>query len=143
MGWQYRCFVEDCEKICANPQKRRMHLIDKHLFPKNYDFFIVNTGIDRRSSMLRTHRRGSSAASRNLRRDSRTYGTTKIPLLSDERNQGIPLSSHQTQEESSSSSTNQEAPDVDNLTTSMSALRFVPASVRFGRGGRRGGLSSS
>lgn len=31
---QYGCFVEDCEKKCSTPQKRRMHLVDKHMFPK-------------------------------------------------------------------------------------------------------------
>lgn len=30
----YGCFVEDCERKCSTPQKRRMHLIDKHMFPK-------------------------------------------------------------------------------------------------------------
>jgi hypothetical protein len=36
-------------------------MIDKHSFPKDYDFFVVNNGIDRRNSMLRPqHRRGGS-----------------------------------------------------------------------------------
>ena len=30
----YACFVEDCERKCSTPQKRRLHLIDKHGFPK-------------------------------------------------------------------------------------------------------------
>ena len=30
----YGCFVEDCERKCSTPQKRRLHLIDKHGFPK-------------------------------------------------------------------------------------------------------------
>ena len=40
---------------------------------------------------------------------------------------------------------NQSAPDVeiDELTSDLSSLKFVPPSVRFGRGGRRGGLSRS
>ena len=33
--------------------------------------------------------------------------------------------------------------DVDELASTMSALKFVPPSIRFGRGGRRGGLSRS
>jgi hypothetical protein len=36
-------------------------MIDKHQFPKDYDFFVVNNGIDKRNSMLRPqHRRGGS-----------------------------------------------------------------------------------
>ena len=31
--------------------------------------------------------------------------------------------------------------EMENLTDTMSALKFVPSSVRFGRGGRRAGLS--
>ncbi|KAG2017135.1 hypothetical protein GB937_005733 [Aspergillus fischeri] len=31
---QYSCFIEDCDRKCSTPQKRRMHLIDKHMFPK-------------------------------------------------------------------------------------------------------------
>ncbi|KAI9677462.1 MAG: hypothetical protein M1817_006416 [Caeruleum heppii] len=60
----YRCFVEDCDRKCSTPQKRRRHMIDKHLFPRNYDFFIINDGVDGRSSMLRTrgHQRRNSAA---------------------------------------------------------------------------------
>ncbi|KAF2222485.1 hypothetical protein BDZ85DRAFT_176551, partial [Elsinoe ampelina] len=49
----YACFVEGCDKVCATWQKRRLHLQDKHMFPRNYDFFIVNDGLDGRRSMLR------------------------------------------------------------------------------------------
>lgn len=59
---QYGCLVPHCDRLCSTPQKRRLHCIDKHQFPRNYDFFIVNDGIDRRTSMLRPpHRRRSSA----------------------------------------------------------------------------------
>ncbi|KAF2641841.1 hypothetical protein P280DRAFT_468349 [Massarina eburnea CBS 473.64] len=57
----FACFLADCDRFCSSPHKRRLHCIDKHHFPRNYDFFIVNDGIDRRSSMLRSpHRRRSS-----------------------------------------------------------------------------------
>ncbi|PGH23398.1 hypothetical protein AJ80_02508 [Polytolypa hystricis UAMH7299] len=49
----FGCFVEGCERKCSTPQKRRMHLIDKHMFPRTYNFFIVNDGIDKHSSLLR------------------------------------------------------------------------------------------
>ena len=56
----YGCFVEDCDKKCSTPQKRRLHLIDKHAFPKIYKFRVVDKGIDHASSMLqesKSHRR--------------------------------------------------------------------------------------
>ena len=33
--------------------------------------------------------------------------------------------------------------DLEIITSSMSALKFVPPSIRFGRGGKRGGFSRS
>ena len=30
----YGCLVEGCDRKCSSPQKRRLHLIDKHGFPK-------------------------------------------------------------------------------------------------------------
>ena len=30
----YQCFVEGCQRLCSTPQKRRLHVIDKHGFPK-------------------------------------------------------------------------------------------------------------
>ncbi|OJD15510.1 hypothetical protein AJ78_04241 [Emergomyces pasteurianus Ep9510] len=58
----FACFVEGCDRKCSTGQKRRLHLIDKHQFPRLYNFSIVNTGIDQYNSMLKggkapTHRR--------------------------------------------------------------------------------------
>ena len=50
----FACFVEGCDKVCLTRQKRNMHLVDKHCFPRDYDFFIINDGIDHRSSLLRS-----------------------------------------------------------------------------------------
>lgn len=152
----YRCFVMDCDKICSTPQKRRMHLIDKHMFPKNYDFFIVNSGIDKRSSMLRTrHRRPSSAASRALYREHQANGGSKSSMpaeketkeaLMDPAMPSIPTAIEPTSIRSGKASGAQENPsdvDMDSLSSTLNALKFVPPSVRFGRGGRKGGFSRS
>lgn len=126
-----------------------MHLIDKHMFPKNYDFFIVDDGLDpsKRGSMLRPeYRRGSrvggpkSGKSRDVGVDNGVEaGAPKacgVNHGSDQESQSAtpspdaelaPLSAHSHKEE-----------DVDMLTSSISALRFVPSSVRFGRHGRGG-----
>ena len=164
-GTKYQCFVEGCDKVCSTPQKRRMHLTDKHVFPKvstspelaiplvtqanvgqNYDFQIVNTGIDKRSSMLRARpRKDSSAASRAFQHEQRKNSTEASP------NHGLEprntLESPAAQNSNGSDGTSSHSPslhaDVDELTSTMSALKFVPPSVHFGRGGRRGGLSRS
>ncbi|KAF9169477.1 hypothetical protein BGX21_001326 [Mortierella sp. AD011] len=41
----YRCFVDGCDRLCSAPDKRRRHLIDKHQYPKSFNFNIVVTGI--------------------------------------------------------------------------------------------------
>ncbi|KAJ6110536.1 zinc finger protein [Penicillium sp. IBT 16267x] len=116
----YGCFVETCERKCSTPQKRRLHLVDKHLFPRSYNFYIINDGIDKQTSLLRpmtsdrTRRRISTASISSvnegrLRRRSSASQTIPPPI------QAKPL-----------------APDdmeIDDLERSMSALRFVPSSV--------------
>lgn len=140
----YRCFVEDCEKVCSNPQKRRMHLLAKHFFPKDYDFFIVNDGIDKRSSMLRTrHRRGSSAASRAAYRGQKQF--TPQEVNRDAEPKGISreeLSNRLSAGKDDAANPASQSQDMDDLTSTMSALQFVPPSVRFGRAeGRATGLA--
>lgn len=138
-----------------------MHLIDKHMFPKNYDFFVVNVGIDKRSSMLRTrHRRPSSAASRALYREHQANGGSKssgppeketkeatmepvmpfIPTLAEPT--VVEPTSFQS-EKASRTQKNASDADMDGLSSTLSALKFVPPSVRFGRGGRKSGFSRS
>ena len=148
--------MDDCDKICSTPQKRRMHLIDKHMFPKNYEFLVVNLGIDKRSSMLRSRRqRPGSISSEIFSYNQQANGglrssDTEQPIL-EIRSSGNQLSAlplvekpvlSQAASPSSGPSKSSQA-DFEDLTTKMSALKFVPPSVRFGRGGRRGGLSRS
>ncbi|CAL8582140.1 hypothetical protein XPA_007812 [Xanthoria parietina] len=148
----YRCFVEDCDKVCSTLQKRRMHLQDKHFFPRDYDYFIVNDGIDKRSSMLRTrHRRASSAASRALHRNQKNGGVQQeqqSPLqgaahIQDTKGPDLERisSSDPPGEDAAGTSPASRNRDMEELTSTMSALKFVPPSVRFGRGGRAAGLS--
>ncbi|CZT50229.1 uncharacterized protein RSE6_11174 [Rhynchosporium secalis] len=139
----YSCFVEDCDKKCSTPQKRRMHLVDKHMFPKDYDFYIVNDGIDRRSSMLRSgkHRRRSSAAQHMTEIERGRRRSSAIQVASAEN--GDVAEEKESSDESSvgSPASSKEDIDMDGLSGAMSSLKFVPPSVRFGRGrgrGRRG-----
>lgn len=65
----FACFVGGCEKVCADWKKRRSHLVDKHGFPRNYDFLVVDSGVDGKRSMLRAgvDGRGHRASSRERR----------------------------------------------------------------------------
>ena len=53
-----------CEKVTLTPQKRRLHLIDKHGYPRSYYFQIVETGQGKRMSLLKG---GESGAGRRRR----------------------------------------------------------------------------
>ncbi|KAI9837475.1 MAG: hypothetical protein M1819_007123 [Sarea resinae] len=216
----YSCFLPTCDRVCSSPAKRRLHLIDKHLFPRNYEFRVVNDGIDKRNSLLRcakihNQRRRSSAATRSYyqrehaaklagqelaqsadgidaangrRRDAlaATAGvTTKAPPMPDEvartseteedEDEGSASDSDSDSEATSPPQTPQRTSQprkisaspksplslssskkqnyvsrhegngdatMQDITTSMSALNFVPPSVRFGRrgGGRNAGF---
>ena len=149
-----------------------MHCIDKHQFPRNYDFFIINDGIDRRNSMLRpTHRRRSSTmtstASNPGRRRGESFasaaddgmdlvqdeveGEAKSQQQRDSRSSQVKLHgrggfSHPqgtgrgrgSHDQAALSSTIPNADAVDKLASSMSALHFIPHSVRMARGRGRG-----
>ncbi|KAJ5360674.1 Zinc finger C2H2 [Penicillium concentricum] len=111
----FGCFIEDCERKCSTPQKRRLHLIDKHMFPRSYNFYVVNDGIDTQTSMLRpmnSHRRRistSSALEGRLRRRSSSQSNPPAAAIPEKKSPN--------------------EMDIDELEKSMSALKFVPASV--------------
>ncbi|KAF2492133.1 hypothetical protein BU16DRAFT_529501 [Lophium mytilinum] len=160
----YACFVSDCDRLCSTPHKRRLHLIDKHQFPKYYDFFVINDGLDKRNSLLRTghHRRRSSTATTT----ARARAASNANVSAEKKEKDVEELEGDEEERSSDEGEDEEEKeveegvperianvkgkgkadaDVDNITASMSALKFVPKSVRFGRGrGRgRGGFAAS
>lgn len=155
----FSCFVEDCEKVCRDWKKRRSHLVDKHGFPRNYDFLVVERGIDGRKSMLRPgvdeegHRRssrergerGSSVATESTLATEVTDGSQ--PAVSEEGEDagGVkrsePSKESQSVEKQPKSSTANTA--MYDITKSMSSLQFVPRSVTFGKRKGKSGFAKS
>ncbi|KAI1378192.1 hypothetical protein F4677DRAFT_385804 [Hypoxylon crocopeplum] len=134
----YSCFVEGCDRKCRTPQKRRSHLIDKHMYPKNYFFAVTKEGVDGRQSLLLEggHRRRRSSTATNgsgpkgaARRQS--LQQTEAPKSTAEE----PIAEEPKAKPSKAVSPPAEAPDteMEDLAGAMSALQFVPTSVRFGR----------
>lgn len=41
----YACLIKECGILCANPAERRMHMIQDHVFPKDYSFGVISKGI--------------------------------------------------------------------------------------------------
>ncbi|KAK3375172.1 hypothetical protein B0H63DRAFT_482070 [Podospora didyma] len=172
----YSCFVEGCERKCSTPQKRRMHLIDKHMYPKNFFFAVTKEGIDGRQSLLleggESHRRRRSSvatiattAANSRRRKPPSSSAFNPPSPSGEGSSSLAErpemtdseavdAKHQPREDAAAGSqqgnagnSSREKPaaasDVEmaDLVDAMSSLRFIPPSVRFGRGGKKTGFS--
>jgi hypothetical protein len=144
-----------------------MHLIDKHMYPKNYFFAITKAGIDGRRSLLLDNRQQQQGPSTDIKQpkqdsaaeDSTTAATT--PPEPSTQPQPVDIVTDQDQRPTESTNTSQQPrelpveesdqaqlggqPDAEmaDLTEAVSALRFVPTSVRFGRGRGRRGFSRS
>jgi hypothetical protein len=146
----YGCFVEDCDRKCSTPQKRRLHLIDKHMFPKTYNFRIIDQGIDNVSSMLREGRRRTIStvnechgagrhrrkASSQLQNQPSDVGRVKIDAESTRddtecrKSSFGPCYADTLSQGTAPGQLHKDSPaDLDSLTKSLSALRFVPVSV--------------
>jgi hypothetical protein len=129
----FGCFVEDCERKCSTPQKRRLHLIDKHAFPKFYNFRIIDQGIDGRRTMLKepkSHRRRVSTANEPADVAVRRRRASSQLVNGESHSSPTPTTTaidggHTQHRQPPGASSN----DVEELEHSMSALRFVPPSV--------------
>jgi hypothetical protein len=113
-----------------------MHLIDKHMYPKNFFFAVTKDGIDGRRSMLLEgghRRRRSSVAVVTTSAKAQPNGQ----VVSGSKAAADPAEAEETNQNSSSP---KQKPDVvmEDLAGAMSALQFVPPSIRFGRGGKAG-----
>lgn len=136
----YSCFVEGCERKCMTPQKRRLHLIDKHKYPHNYFFAVTKDGIDGKCSLLieASRRRRSSAGSQSQAKELRRRANTLEKEASQPDDKSQPSQPSTTADKGKAKPEKADT-DMADLTGAMSALQFVPSSVRFGRG--RAGFS--
>lgn len=156
----YACFVEGCDKVCSEWKKRRSHLVDKHGFPKKYDFLVVDHGIDGRRSMLRPgidaegHRKSSRERTRSRSSATEADQTTEATKAGEAAASSVEEAEKQSSETKAEPSKKAEASDgnsadannnnsMDELTSGMSALRMVPRSVTFGKRKGRSGFAKS
>lgn len=147
----YACFAEDCDEKCSSPRERTMHLMDEHMFPKNYDFHVVKDGIDRKTSMLREEkperkRRRSLTLEKKSKVQSAEWTTKGVRTVMDidqRETKTVELNLLKTQplappapelDAIGPSTAPDEAMEIEDLVGAMSALRFLPPSVRFGKG---------
>lgn len=124
---QYSCFVEGCERKCLTAHKRRMHLIDKHIYPKNFFFAVTTEGIDGRRSLLTDgghHQRRSFVSAKQ---NSASPAACAPGRPRPEQNPQSSVLPKQMQHDVASEG-------LAELAEAMSHLKFVPSSIRFGRG---------
>ncbi|CCU79586.1 unnamed protein product [Blumeria hordei] len=138
----YKCFVEDCIRTCSTPQKRRLHLIDKHMFPKEYDFKIVNNGIGNRISLLQ-NRKGRSESLTSLQSPvgiEKNKGKRQVVKgsLFKEETSNKTTNSQNAKEDLGPTSNTTEDLDMEHISKAMSALKFVPSTIKFGGRARAG-----
>lgn len=145
----FACFVEGCEKVCGEWQKRRRHLVDKHGFPRNYDFFVVDAGVDGRWSMLRpgVDGKGHRKSSRE-RKGSEGTEATLATSVSEGDGGGVGVNDDEVEnadvgEVSAVKEKPRSRSAVDDLTSSMSSLKMVPRSITFGKRKGRTGFATS
>ncbi|KAI0024655.1 hypothetical protein F4780DRAFT_546773 [Xylariomycetidae sp. FL0641] len=136
----YSCFVDGCERKCRTPYKRRNHLIDKHMYPKNYFFALTRDGIDGRQSLLmdggHRRRRSSTATAASSTKATARHQSLRQSEPSKPAAQNPDDGVNQELKPLSDESTETRArPDIEmeDLTSAMSALQFIPHSVKFGR----------
>jgi hypothetical protein len=122
------------------PQKRRLHLIDKHMYPKNFFFAVTRDGVDGRRSMLLEggHRqRRSSTTAMHARRNS---VIKSVRADQNDEDQHRSADGNITQDPSPVRSNGSDA-EMDGLAGALSSLKFVPRGLQFGRGGGKAGFA--
>ncbi|RHZ47456.1 hypothetical protein Glove_579g18 [Diversispora epigaea] len=138
----YECYVEGCQKLFYLPKKRRLHLIDKHNFPKTFNFSITLTGIVPFSIRKnQCYKKKKNQFSQKKNRSSELIQTElhKDSQISSENITNISPSSPSPN--SFNNENSKEEVKISDLTESMKKLKMpnVPKAISFGRGHRANG----
>jgi len=163
----FTCFVETCDGTFTTPKGRRLHLIDAHKYPKEYYFSVTTKGV---GDILNKWGQGASLLRKEWKtREPREKknedamdvepkeASPRSSISSDERAPVTPtdaIKPDTTLSQVSSpgaiqpirpitqadTKTSTPRSDLDDLTSGLSSLTLVPRSIRFGRGGRSGGM---
>ncbi|KAG6909362.1 hypothetical protein DXG01_000801 [Tephrocybe rancida] len=141
----FACHLVSCPRLFSAPKTRRLHLIQAHGYPKEYFFSVTNKGV---GGLLKKWGEGASL----IRGEWKARGTKSDDGdLEDEDNDndnddmdgrhadhndahghdGYPrkIDSHSKVDDT-----------LDGLADTMGSLSLVPPSIRFGRGGKKGGF---
>jgi len=152
----FACHLASCPKLFSTPKTRRLHLIQAHGFPKEYFFAVTNKGVGgllkkwgEGASLIRGHWKGrpsedSGVSGHDKGGEAGESDTAEVQSVtmdedSDQVGDATPrnrpaehLKGHEAERKLDN--------NIDALADSMSSLSLVPPSIRFGRGGKRGGF---
>jgi hypothetical protein len=156
----YGCLLEDCDKMCSDVKKRRLHCIDKHGFPRNFDFTVIMDGIKKgQKTMLRpetamrkqTSEEITTESGRNDPKQPKVGGNaTKVESTRREPVQLVPRPNAKSKRPSqalgskaseqkhgsqkrSSGRENEQSSDMAEMVSSMAALQFTPRAVQLNK----------
>jgi hypothetical protein len=138
------------------PKARRLHLIQAHNYPKEYFFAVTNKGV---GGLLEKWGEGVSLIRRewkpremgtkgdegmDLDQENETDEETAIKVDKPEDDRGLSQKRRPTLPEQHSkhgrAHSQSDGGGVDDLVNNFNSLNLVPTSIRFGRGGRKGGF---
>ena len=122
---------------------RRLHLIDKHRYPKTFPFDIVATGslsFEEQQRRQRRYRAKQKQEQRNAmtvdNNDVKRSLPKKENIMDLDRNNKLSLKQPQPQLKQQQDISSPSSMDLDQLTNQMSRL-MIPRSITFGRGAKR------
>ena len=132
------CLVEGCDKVCWTWSRRRLHVIDKHHFPRDYDFSVINDGIDNKTSTLQNAELGLPYELSSKRADWVTKESQEDEQTVSAEGRSPSQHTLKPDQEDKSHLEPSHAPDKDlttrdryeSLVDSMASLKFIPNSVR-------------
>ncbi|KAJ8695432.1 hypothetical protein PTI98_008036 [Pleurotus ostreatus] len=153
----FACHLASCPRLFSTPKTRRLHLIQAHGFPKEYFFAVTNKGI---GGLLRKWGDGASMIRgqwkpREKKTDQGVQGGSESADDSDDSESDDSEGSEvmevdgkdgydhadTTPKASARATRTLDDTDMDKIADSLSSLSLVPASVRFGRGGKTTGFA--
>ncbi|WWC85587.1 uncharacterized protein L201_000451 [Kwoniella dendrophila CBS 6074] len=127
----FECFLntDQCGKKFMDPKKRRRHMIDKHKYPPNYFFSIINHGIN-----TIVQEDGLAMSLIRPRKDPSTMRSNQKVVEQSNDNPKKQIEGNHNHDHHQLSKSNTPDIDMDDLTSKMgkmeSSLTFIPRGVR-------------
>ncbi|KAF5373361.1 hypothetical protein D9615_007368 [Tricholomella constricta] len=142
----FACHLPSCARLFSTPKTRRLHLIQAHGYPKEYFFAVTNKGVGgllkrwgEGASMIRGEWKARESKEDDEDDDEDTPGQAAHDVDSELATPTGPHPRGPVDRAKEGDDSNMDE-SLDGLADTMESLTLVPPSIRFGRGGRKGGF---